>query len=81
MVRVKLAYGKFSVWVYSEINAAHKLPHCHIHWSDGASVVALPTLEVIAGPRLPREARTLLEVHLEDICQAWDERNPERTVE
>jgi len=75
MVRVKPAYGKFSVWVYPVSNAPHKLPHCHIHWSDGASVVALPTLEVIAGPRMSREAR------IEDICRAWDERNPERTVE
>ncbi len=81
MVRVKLAYGKFSVWVYSESNGPHKLPHRHLHWSDDAAVVALPTLEVIAGPRLSREARTLLEDHVEEICRVWDERNPERTVE
>jgi len=81
MTRVKLAYGKFSVWVYAEADQPHKLPHCHVKWSDGDTVVALPTLLRIAGTELPARAPKLLEDHLEEICKAWDELNPTRTTE
>lgn len=81
MTRVKLAYGKFSVWVYAEADQPHKLPHCHVKWSDGDAAVSLPSLLEIAGAELPKPAKKLLADHLEEICQAWDLLNPTRNTE
>lgn len=67
--------GKYAIYVYREIGGSHHLPHCHVRWADGSVVVALPTLEVIAGGQLPREAEQIVADHLEEICEAWDQVN------
>jgi hypothetical protein len=54
-----LQVGKYAVYVYREVGGSHHLPHCHVRWPDGSIVVALPSLDVIAGGHLPREAREI----------------------
>ncbi|MGH7600781.1 MAG: DUF4160 domain-containing protein [bacterium] len=70
-----LQVGKYAVYVYREIGGSHHLPHCHVRWSDGSVVVALPSLDVIAGGRLPRGAGELVADHLEEIWEAWNQLN------
>ena len=72
--------GRFSVYVYREIEQPHHLPHCHVRWADGETVVALPLLQVIVGDPLPTTARQLLLDELEEVCAAWNEINIERTI-
>ena len=67
-----------SVYVYREIGERHKMPHCHVRTSIGEeTVVALPTMEIIVGADLSREAMDMLIGNLEQICDAWDHINPE----
>jgi len=70
-----LQLGKYAIYVYREVGGSHHLPHCHVRWPGGSVVVALPTLEEIAGGQLPRDARKLVPDHLEEICEAWDQLN------
>lgn len=70
-----LQLGKYAIYVYREVGGSHHLPHCHVRWSDGSVVVALPTLEVIAGGQLPREAQKLVANHLDEIWNAWNQLN------
>jgi hypothetical protein len=73
--------GRFSVYVYVEIDQPHHLPHCHVRWPDGSIQVGLPTLRVLAGGELPSVARDLVRDYLDEICAAWDRLNPGRPVE
>ena len=52
MVRV-IRRGRFSIYVLPENGGRHHLPHCHIVWSDGRSVLELPTFRLLAGHPLP----------------------------
>ncbi len=70
-----LQVGKYAIYVYQEIGGAHHLPHCHVRWPDGSVVVALPSLDVITGGQLPREAGELVADHLEEIWEAWNQLN------
>ena len=79
MVRV-VNRGRFAVYVYAEVGQPHHLPHCHVRWSDGDAQVVLPTLRLLAGDTLPREAHRMLVEHVEEIIAAWECLNPERTV-
>lgn len=72
--------GKFSVYVYREIGQSHHLPHCHVRWADGATVVTLPLLIRMAGTPLPKSAKQLLLDHLEEICNVWNNINLERAI-
>ncbi len=45
--------------------------------AGGSTQVALPTLTVLAGERLPGGARALLLDNLERVCAVWDQLNPE----
>ena len=72
--------GRFSVYVYAEGGQPHNLPHCHVLWADGSAVICLPTLIFIAGNPLPRRAKRLLLLHLDSICDAWNELNENRRV-
>lgn len=74
-------YDAFSVYVYPETGQQHHLPHCHVRWAEGDTVVALPSQEILAGPSLPKAARRLLLDRMEEICSCWDELNPEVTVQ
>jgi hypothetical protein len=46
-----------------------------VRWSDGSVVVALPTLDVIVGGQLPREARIFVADHFDEIWEAWNQLN------
>jgi hypothetical protein len=68
--------GSVKVTVYREVGKKHHLPHCHVQIGDDSQVVvALPTLTPIVGGDLPRSVRALLEVHLDEIVEMWDECN------
>lgn len=72
--------GHYSVYVYPEGGEPHHLPHCHVRWAKGDTILALPTLIVLAGHRLPRSGRRLLREQLDEICAGWDSVNLEVKV-
>lgn len=74
--------GVFIVYVYpDEFYQPHHMPHCHVRWSGGETVLFLPTLKRVAGPTIPRKGTRFLIDHLEEICDGWNKCNPERTVD
>jgi hypothetical protein len=68
--------GSFSVYVYCELHGPHKLPHCHVRTKESDTVVSLPLLTVLVGPKLPRDIRRALQERLEEIWRAWERLNP-----
>ncbi len=70
--------GTFHVYVYSNDDNPHHLPHCHVYWDghDGSSVVSLPDLGLLVGDKLPRKARRFLQANVEDLTGAWNRLNP-----
>lgn len=72
-----LEVGRFSVYVYYEVGQPHHLPHCHVRWEGKDTVIALPSLKVLAGESLPKAGRQLLIANLEEIVEAWGELNEE----
>lgn len=72
--------GTHAVYVYPESDQSHKMPHCHVRSTGAETVVALPTLDVIVGPPLTRKMMELLISSLNEICDCWDELNPEITT-
>lgn len=79
MVRVATR-GRFSVHVYAETGQPHHLAHCQVRWAGHSTQVALPTLDVIVGDKLPRRAWQLLEDSLFEIIAEWNRLNPERSI-
>lgn len=63
------------VYVYAEVGGKHHMPHCHVHWKDARTVVAIPSLEVIVGRKLSKRVHITLKDHLEEIAAAWKELN------
>lgn len=76
MVKV-VQRGRFGVYVYAERGERHHLPHCHMYWSDGESVVSLRDGELLRGDDVPAAARRLIQAHLGEIRRVWDSLNPE----
>lgn len=76
MVKV-VERGRFRVYVFDERGQPHHLPHCHVLWSDGKSVVSIDDLAVLAGNTLPAAARALLQEHQAEIHRAWQRLNGE----
>jgi len=70
----------FSVYVYAESGAPHKLAHCQVRWTDGTDIqVSLPGLNRLAGEReLTRVERELLVERMEELVAKWLELNPEK---
>jgi hypothetical protein len=79
VVRV-VSRDKYNVYVYDECGQPHHLPHCNVRWPGGSVQVALPTLAVLAGTDLPRDALALLRDSLDELCAAWDRLNPGREI-
>ena len=79
---MKVASNDFiAIHVYPfEVFQPHHLPHCHVRWKNGEAVVALPTLRLIVGKRLPKGGKELLLSHFNDICKAWNKLNPELII-
>ncbi len=76
-----LSYKGIDICVYpAEFAQRHHLPHCHVRWAGREVVVALPTLRLLVGKRLPKGARKLLLTRLDMICEAWNEKNPEYKI-
>ncbi len=69
--------GKYSIYVYVEVGQPHHLPHCHVRWVEGETLIELPSLKVLAGMPLPREAKQLVFQNLEEICTQWENLNIE----
>jgi hypothetical protein len=64
----------FSVHVYDERGAPHKLPHCHIRTGDGEAVLTLPLLTPIHG-HVSRAILERLVDRVEEIVDAWERLN------
>jgi hypothetical protein len=50
-------------------------------WSDGRSVLELPTFRVLTGHPLPVAAWDVVRESKADIVAAWNLLNPERPIE
>jgi hypothetical protein len=78
------AYGEYHVYVRDERTAKHKSKHCHVtkgRWSKrgrrAATVLELPSLRRIIGPKLPKIVMKVLENRLDKIVDGFDAQNPE----
>lgn len=76
MVRV-VPRGRFRITAEAELGERHQLPHCHVSWRDGESVVDLRDEALLGGDGGPAAARTLVRDHRRDIRRAWDRLNSE----
>jgi hypothetical protein len=72
--------GRFSIYVLPEGGERHHLPHCHVVWSDGKSVLELPTFRFLAGQPLPAAAWDVIRESKSDIVAPWNLLNPERPI-
>ena len=79
MVKV-VQRGRFSIYVYAESGQPHHHPHCHVEWSDGSTVVRLPSGTRLAGDDLPTAARGLVNDAKGELIAAWNRLNPERPI-
>jgi len=68
--------GAFVVYVYAERGNPHKQPHCHVNGKGTSTVVAIRTLTVLAGPKLPRNVRQALLDGLDELIARWEQLNP-----
>lgn len=75
MGRVLMIDG-FAIYVYDERGAPHHLPHCNVRWAGNSAQLALPTLDKLAGPVVPRRVIKKLEEHIDELVAAWEELNP-----
>lgn len=54
----------------------HKAPHLHVYiGGESVAVVALATMKPLVGGALARKVRKLIEAHIEDLWEAWDDCN------
>ncbi len=74
MVRV-VSQGRYRIYVRAEEGVRHHRPHCHVEWADGRCVIALDTLDVLAGHATPT-ALHLVAAHWEELQAAWSRLNP-----
>ncbi len=65
----------FAVYIYAESSSPHRLPHCHVRKSGATTVLALPSLTVLAGKNLPRRIILALRARMSELAAAWDEHN------
>ena len=79
MVRV-VRRGRFSIYVLPEVGERYHLPHCHVVWSDGKTVLELPSFLILTGHPLPAAAWDVVRESKVDIIAAWNLLNPERQI-
>ena len=65
----------YVVCVYCERGVQHHLPHCHIKWGDKEAVVALPTLKLIVGDRVPAAGIAILVDNISVLVEHWERLN------
>lgn len=59
------------------LNGDHPPPHCHVRMADGTVTrLAIPSLQILTGPKLSRQAMDLVYEKLEEICAEYDRINP-----
>ena len=64
------------IFVYAE---DHPPPHCHVVRTDkSVTRVVLPTLKELTGAPLSRIEKDLILKRLDEICEAYDEKNPKK---
>ena len=76
-----LTLDGFTVHVYAEHGSQHNLPHCHVRTSEADTVVAIPTLDVLVGPSLPRWVRDSLAESVNELVRVWEILNSPREGE
>ena len=75
-----LRFGRYTVYIHFGDTDRHHLPHCHVRWTDGKASVELRDLRVLAGT-LPRQARSVLMEHRDELIEAWNRLNPQQPME
>lgn len=76
MSRAVIEHPRFSIFVFEQ-RAIDELPRCHVRRGEGEAetLVSLPLLDVLAGPRPSREEWEELLGGLQQIVDAWAELN------
>jgi hypothetical protein len=72
--------GRFSIYVLPEGGERHHLPHGHVVWSNGRTVLEIPGFRVLTGHPLPAAAWDVVRESKADIIAAWNLLNPERPI-
>ncbi|WP_414692241.1 DUF4160 domain-containing protein [Pedobacter sp. CFBP9032] len=70
--------SKVKIFIYAN---DHPPPHCHVIINKVETRVILPTLEILSGPKLTKEALDLLLEKLDDLCDTFDHYNPKKHLE
>lgn len=70
-----LTVGNYRVYVWAEEGGKHHRPHCHVFWPDGRCVVAIDTVEILAGTPSSRAVQ-IVSAHLDIIRAEWARLNP-----
>lgn len=76
MGQVSLFFG-IAVYMYTEMNSPHKLPHIHVVYGGAKAVLSIPDGEVLAStPDFPakklRAVQTWIDMRTEDLMTDWD---------
>jgi len=62
------------VRMFAEAGGGHHRPHVHVWYQDSTAVVAIDTIELVAG-EMPRPQLRLIEawaeIHREELLQDW----------
>ncbi len=67
---------KVNVYVYRN---DHPPPHCHVRLRNGSEIsIDIPLIKPRYGQRITGEIKEIIEEHLDEICEAWDELHPKR---
>lgn len=75
------AIGAFAIYVYVERGNPHKAAHCHVRGKGVTTVVSIPMLRVLAGPKLPRKVRDELQSRMDEVVEAWERLNSDQDTE
>jgi hypothetical protein len=52
----------------------HKAPHLHVYiGGESVTVVALATMKPLVGRPLSRKVRGLIEAHIDELWEAWED--------
>jgi hypothetical protein len=68
--------GNIQLRVFFSDTMRHKAPHLHVYvGGESVAVVGLVTLRPLVGGPLPRRVRRLIEAHIDELWEAWENCN------
>lgn len=71
-------FRNYRFYVRAEVGNRHHAPHLHVEWPDDSCVLLLPTLELLGGTPIPRDAREYILENLDVIVENWNRYNASR---